>query len=135
MPELADDTRFTDNAARMQNLPALIEILNKRLRQRGTDDWLDRLEAVGVPAGPVLSIGEMLRHPQVRARDMVVEVEHSRIGPVETLGSPVKFSRTPTSIRRGPPALGEHTREVLVEFGYSDAEIDALAAAGDVVLG
>ncbi len=135
LPELADDPRFADNAARMQNLPALIDILTARLRERKTDDWLKRLEDVGVPAGPVLSIGEMLQHPQVRARDMVVEVEHSRIGPLETLGSPVKFSRTPTSIRRGPPALGEHTREVLAEFGYDDGEIDALAAAGDVILG
>jgi crotonobetainyl-CoA:carnitine CoA-transferase CaiB-like acyl-CoA transferase len=65
---------------------------------------------------------------------MVVEVEHSRLGPTSTLGSPVKFSDTPTSIKRGAPLLGEHTREILNEHGYSNSEIEALAADGDVIL-
>ncbi len=134
IPELAEDPRFVDNAARMQNLPPLIDVLTTRFKQHKTADWLTRLEAVGVPAGPVLSVGDMLKDPQVLARDMVVEVEHSRLGPVKALGSPVKFSRTPTNTGRGAPLLGEHTREILDEYGYSDSEIEALAAAGDVVL-
>ena len=135
MPDLAQDERFVDNAQRMQNLPALVEILSERLRQRSTADWLRQLEAAGVPASPVLSIGEMLSDPQVIARDMVVEVEHSHLGSTRTLGSPVKFSATPTHISRGAPQLGEHTREILGEYGYSDSEIEALAAAGDVIVG
>ncbi|NNF97712.1 MAG: CoA transferase, partial [Halobacteria archaeon] len=75
MPELAQDSRFSDNAARMQHLPALVEILTASFKQRSTADWLTRLETIGVPAGPVLSIGEMLKDPQVLAREMVVEVE------------------------------------------------------------
>jgi len=134
MPELVRDERFADNAARMQNLPPLIEILTARLKSQTTAQWLERLEAVGVPAGPVQSIGDMLTDPQVLAREMVVEVEHSRLGQTRALGSPVKFSRTPTSIRRAAPLLGEHTREILIEHGYNDREIDALAADGDVVL-
>ena len=134
MPELADDARFTDNALRMQNLPALVAILGERFQQRDTADWLGRLESVGVPASPVLSIGDMLADPQVIARDMVVEVEHSRIGRTRALGSPVKFSQTPTRISRGAPRLGEHTREILSEYGYSDGEIEALAAAGDIIV-
>ena len=133
-PELAEDARFVDNSDRMQNLPALIDILTESFKQGGTSDWLARLEAAGIPAGPVLSIGDMLKDPQVLARDMVVEVEHSRLGPVKALGSPVKFSKTPTEIKRGAPLLGEHTREILDEYGYNDSEIDALAAAGDVIL-
>lgn len=135
IPELARDPRFVDNAARMQNLPVLIEILSEKLIQRNAADWLARLEAVGVPASPVLSIGEMLADPQVIARDMVVEVEHSRLGRTRALGSPVKFSDTPTRISRGAPLLGEHTREILAEYGYDNSEIEALAAAGDVILG
>jgi crotonobetainyl-CoA:carnitine CoA-transferase CaiB-like acyl-CoA transferase len=133
-PELARDPRFVDNAARMQNLPVLIEILSEKLVQRNAADWLARLEAVGVPASPVLSIGEMLADPQVIARDMVVEVEHSRLGRTRALGSPVKFSDTPTRIKRGAPLLGEHTREILAEYGYDNSEIEALAAAGDIIL-
>lgn len=135
MPELADDARFGDNALRMQNLPELIEILGERFQQRDTADWLGRLESVGVPASPVLSIGDMLADPQVIARDMVVEVEHSRIGRTRALGSPVKFSQTPTRVSRAAPQLGEHTREILGEYGYSDDEIEALAAAGDIIVG
>ena len=134
-PELAADSRFVDNSARMQNLPALIEILTQNFRQRDTASWLARLEDVGVPASPVLSIGDMLKDPQVLAREMVVEVEHSHLGTTKALGSPVKFSATPTSIRQGAPMLGEHTREILGEFGYLDAEIDALVAAGDIIAG
>lgn len=134
MPELVEDPRFTNNAERMEHIPELIDILTSRFKQRSTSDWLTRLEAVGVPAGPVLSIGDMLKDPQVLARDMVVEVEHSRLGPVKALGSPVKFSHSPTSILRGAPMLGEHTREILGEYGYSDSEIEALAAAGDIIL-
>ena len=135
MPELPADPRFADNALRMQNLPELIEILGERFQQRDTADWLGRLESVGVPASPVLSIGDMLADPQVIARDMVVEVEHSGIGRTRALGSPVKFSHTPTRISRGAPRLGEHTREILGEYGYSDDEIEALAAAGDIIVG
>ena len=132
-PGLAADPRFVDNSARMQNLPALINILTQSFSRRDTADWLARLQTAGVPASPVLSIGEMLEDPQVLARDMVVEVEHSRLGTTRALGSPVKFSATPTRIERGAPLLGEHTREILAEFGYADAEIAALIAAGDVV--
>ena len=92
----------------------------------------DRLETAGVPAGPVLDIAEMHRDPQTLARDMVVHTEHSRLGSVETIGLPVKFSESPGGVVHGAPLYGEHSREVLKEFGFEEGEIERLVAA-DVV--
>ncbi len=134
VPGIAGDPRFADNAKRMENRPALTEALGKVFAGRTTADWLQRLESAGVPAGPVLSIGEMHADAQTLARDMIVEAPHSRLGAVKTLGTPVKFSATPAGVRLGAPVLGEHTREVLGACGYSDDEIDGLAKSGAVIV-
>lgn len=130
-PELAEDRRFRTNAHRMEHLDALVEALKPLFAERASAEWLERLEEAGVPAGPVASIGEMLEHPQTLARRMVVEAEHSRLGPVPTLGTPVKLSGSaPPTPRRGAPLLGEHTREVLLEMGWSVEEVEGLLASG-----
>ena len=129
-PEWRADERFADNSSRMANLEALVDAMNAVLAQRTTDDWLAAFDAAGVPAGPVHSVGEALSHPQTHARDMVVELDHAQAGRTRALGCPIHFSATPTRIDRAAPVLGEHTREVLREFGYRDKEIDALAARG-----
>jgi len=133
-PDLATDPRFKDNAARMQNLPPLVERLTARFRTATTAEWLARLERAGVPAGPVLSINEMLTDPQVNAREMVVEVEHATLGRVKTLGAPVKLSATPARVARAAPVLGQHTRDILREYGYDEAQINRLGAEGAVVI-
>ena len=130
---LGNDARFATNVARMANLPALVAALTPLFKKRASADWLKRLEAAGVPAGPVLDVVQMHADPQTRAREMVVEVPHGRLGSVQTIGTPVKFSATPSGVKRGAPVLGEHTRDVLREHGYADADIDALAAAGVVI--
>jgi len=130
---LRDDARFASNAARMANLPALVAALSARFRQHSSAEWLRRLEDAGVPAGPMLDVVQMHANPQVQARDMVVEVPHKRLGKVKTIGAAVKFSETPSGVQRGAPVFGEHTREVLREYGYTDAQVDALVAAGVVV--
>ena len=130
---LQDDPRFATNEARMANLPALVAALTPLLNRHTTAHWLERLETAGVPAGPVLDVAQMQADPQTAAREMVVDVPHSRLGKVKTLGAPVKFSATPAGVTRGAPLLGEHTREVLREHGYSDTDIDALAAAGVII--
>jgi crotonobetainyl-CoA:carnitine CoA-transferase CaiB-like acyl-CoA transferase len=132
LPELAEDPRFLQNADRMQHVDELASILGERFKTRPTSKWLELLEEGGVPAGPVASIGEMLEFPQTLAREMVVEVEHSKLGPVRTIGFPVKFSDTPVSVERGAPLLGEHTLEVLAELGYTDEEIEDLTRGGAV---
>jgi crotonobetainyl-CoA:carnitine CoA-transferase CaiB-like acyl-CoA transferase len=131
-PELNEDPRFSVNTGRMANLEALTEILNAVFRQKSTGEWLELLEDGGFPAGPVLSITEMHADPQTRARDMVVATDHPVAGRVETLGLPVKFDATPGGIRCPAPTLGQHTREVLAEYGYDAGEIEAFLAAGVV---
>ncbi len=131
-PEWRSDQRFATNAARMANLDALTDAMNKVIATRNRSDWIEAFDAAGVPVGPVHTIGEALEHPQTRARGMVVDVHHTQAGPTKAIGSPLHFSRTPTEVARAAPMLGEHTREVLREFGYKDAEIDRFVAEGVV---
>jgi len=132
-PELVDDERFRDNAARMANLDELVATLAPLFKKRSTEQWLERFEAAGVPAGPVASIQEMLVHPQTVEREMVTEVQHSTLGPVKTLGFPVKLSASPAAIERGAPVLGEHTREVLLANGYTEAGVAELQSSGVII--
>ncbi len=132
-PKLKNDARFATNDARMANLTALVEALAPLFEKHGSAEWLERLEAAGVPAGPVLDIAQMHADPQTLAREMVVEAPHTRLGRMKTIGTPVKFSATPGGVRRGAPILGEHTREVLDEYGYTESEVEALVASGAVI--
>jgi crotonobetainyl-CoA:carnitine CoA-transferase CaiB-like acyl-CoA transferase len=125
-PELLADERFCDNGSRMANLPALVDRLTRHFKRKRSSEWLAALGAAGVPAGPVLSIAAMLDHPQVLAREMIVETRHPNAGATRAIGCPMKFSDTPAQIRRPAPLFGEHTREVLTEAGLDDAEIKAL---------
>jgi crotonobetainyl-CoA:carnitine CoA-transferase CaiB-like acyl-CoA transferase len=129
-PDWREDPRFADNGARMRNLGALTEAMAEVLKTRPRDEWIAAFDAAGVPSGPVHTIGEALSHPQVQARGMVVDVEHPQAGTTRALGCPVHFSATPTRIDRHAPMLGEHSRELLREYGYDDGEIDAFAAEG-----
>jgi crotonobetainyl-CoA:carnitine CoA-transferase CaiB-like acyl-CoA transferase len=131
-PELLDEPRFRENRDRITNLAALQEALTPHFRKRGTEEWMARFEAIGLPCGPVNDVKQMHADPQAVAREMVIDVDHVTLGKVRTLGLPVKFSDTPGGVRRGAPLLGQHTREVLREFGFSDAEIDGFLAEGAV---
>ncbi len=132
-PELAADTRFRTNADRMANREALVAAITERLQTRDSAYWLDVLDHAGLPVGPILSIAEMLEHPQTQAREMVVATDHPKAGRVHSLGLPIKFSDTPGAVTRPAPLLGEHTYEVLSEAGYSRAEIDRFVADGAAV--
>ena len=129
-PEWRSDPRFATNAARMTNVDTLTQAMNAVIETRSKAEWIAAFDAAGVPVGPVHSIGEALEHPQTRARNMVVDLVHPRAGRTKAVGSPLHFSRTPTAVQRPAPLLGEHTREVLREAGYQDAEIDRFAAEG-----
>lgn len=112
-PDLMDDERFATNAARMGNREELVEVIESVLAEHGTEHWVDRLLADGVPAGPILAYDEVLRNEHALARGMVQSIPHPVEGEVKTLGFPVKLGRTPATARRHPPLLGEHQAEVL----------------------
>jgi crotonobetainyl-CoA:carnitine CoA-transferase CaiB-like acyl-CoA transferase len=131
-PEWRDDPRYASNTDRMANLDSLTAAMNAVLLTRSRADWTAALDAAGVPAGPVHTIGEALTHPQTLARNMVVDLVHPQAGPTKAIGCPIHFSKTPTQITRPAPMLGEHTRELLKEYGYGDAEIDAFVTQGVV---
>jgi crotonobetainyl-CoA:carnitine CoA-transferase CaiB-like acyl-CoA transferase len=131
-PEWRDDPRYATNSARMQNLDSLIHDMEAVLGEQSQAHWLEVFDRAGVPAGPVHSIGQALSHPQAIARGMVVDLVHPVAGPTKALGCPVHFSRTTTQVRRPAPMLGEHTRELLAEYGYGADDIDAFIAAGAV---
>ena len=131
-PEWCADPRFASNSARMENIEVLAALMEMVLVTRSKAEWIEAFEAAGVPVGPVNSLGEALNHPQTRARGMVVDLRHPEAGATRALGCPVHFSATPTRVVRPAPLLGEHTREVLQECGYTESEIDALIADGVV---
>ena len=111
-PELADNPRFKTNALRVQNNEEIVAILQAEIAKRTTADWMTALEAEGIPAGPVLHHDEVFADPQIRARDMVVEVEHARVGRQKTLGVPIKMSASKTAVRRAAPTLGQHDADL-----------------------
>ncbi len=119
-----EDPRFRTNSDRMAHREQLVDLMNAVLRQRTRAEWQAAFDAAGVPAGPVHTVGEALSHPQTLARGMVVELQHPEAGPTRALGCPIHFSATPARITRPAPLLGQHTRELLKEFGYTDAQVD-----------
>jgi formyl-CoA transferase len=122
--EMADDPRFAKNADRVDNRASLIAILREMFRSRDNEHWLKLLNEAKVPCAPIQTIDQVFAAPQVRHREMLVEVEHPTAGTLRMAGIPVKFSATPASVRLPPPLLGEHTDEVLSSWlGMNDQEI------------
>ena len=128
-PELADDPRFADGAARLANRYELEDAVGEAFRARPTAEWVELLSTI-VPCGPVLAMDQVFADPQVQHLAMTTTVDGGDGEPIEVLRPPLTFSDTPTSVRRGVPPPGAHTREVLAELGYDDSAIDTLIADG-----
>jgi crotonobetainyl-CoA:carnitine CoA-transferase CaiB-like acyl-CoA transferase len=127
--ELAGDERFATNAGRVENREELIPLLERRFRERSAEDWLEALDAAGVPCGKVRSVTDALAAAAGSGRPATMKVEHAAAGPLELVASPIWGAVDPGS-SRPPPLLGEHTAEVLAELGRSDEEIATLLAEG-----
>jgi len=120
--ELAADPHFARNRDRVQNKDELVRLLSEILATRTASEWLELLEGAGVPCGPILAVEDLFSDTHAVATQGLVELEHPVAGPVWTLGVPMILSGTPLSVSRAAPLLGEHTREVLAEIGFGDAE-------------
>src|SRR6185369_10751086 len=130
--DLASDTRFAAGKARQANRKALIDEIERTTFTETRAFWLERCDKEGVPAGPINNYAEALADPHTLARKMVVDLVHPGAGPIKALGVPVKLSETPGAVDRAAPLLGQHTEELLIELGYSEAERRALEAKGIV---
>lgn len=130
-PELAGDERYATNPARVANRDALVATLEELFVQQPRQQWIDRLLAAGIPAGPINDVAEALNDPHVQARGLVQQIDLHNGSLLKFVGSPLKLSATPPSVRNAPPTLGQHTDAILREvLGYDDAAIQRAREAG-----
>jgi CoA:oxalate CoA-transferase len=129
--DLLQDERFKTSDLRTQHRDALEEILTSIMKSKTTDQWVQFLETIRIPAGPVNTIDKIAADPQIQAREMITELDHTGIGKVCVVSSPIKFSRTPSHIERSSPEVGEHTEEVLrTLLNRSEEELAELKREG-----
>ncbi len=130
-PELVKDPRFVDNDSRNRNWDSLKPILEDVLRKETKENWIERLQAAGVPCGPINTIADVVKDPQVLHREMIVEIEHPVAGKLKMPGCPIKLSETPASVEKPSPTLGQHQEEILCGFlGLDREEFERLQNSG-----
>jgi formyl-CoA transferase len=128
--DLPEDPRFATNTGRLQHRAELVSIVESQIGGWTVDEFLRRLEACGVPCGRVRSVDQALADPQVAARQMLVTMEHGQLGPISMIGNPMAMSDTRPSYRLPPPALGEHSEQILRELGYTADDIARILKVG-----
>ena len=129
-PEWLTDPRFATQGVRLQNVDELEQEIEKVFAAEPTAHWVGKLDAAGVPGGPVYGFEQIMNDPHIKARRMVVDIDHPKIGPMKTLGLPIKSTGDLTAIRAPAPWLGQHSQEILRDLGYGNADIDALFDEG-----
>ena len=130
---LTQDPRYSTNAERVKNRGEITRLLDEVFSRRTTRAWVELLDAAGVPTGPINSVAEVFREPQAVARGLKVELDHATAGKIALVANPMRFSQTPITYDLAPPALGQHTDEILRDtLGMSDAQIAQLREDGVV---
>jgi crotonobetainyl-CoA:carnitine CoA-transferase CaiB-like acyl-CoA transferase len=130
---IATEPRFADNRSRLANRDALVAIIARTMKGRPTAGWMAALEPAGVPCGPINTIDQVFRDPQVVARGLQFALPHPQAGSVPQVGNPIQFSRSRIEYRSAPPVLGEHTAQILDELlGLAPGEIASLKDRGIV---
>ena len=122
--DLQQNEKFSSNLNRKKNLTELVEILTTVLSKKTSSEWLKIFDDNGFPCGPINSITEMFKDPQTIDRQMIVEVDNKKAGKSKAIGMPIKFSKSKTEKSKGAPYLGEHTKEIMINFGYKEKEIE-----------
>ena len=122
--DLQENEKFSSNLNRKKNLTELVEILTTVLSKKTSSEWLKIFDNNGFPCGPINSITDMFEDPQTIDRQMILEVDNKKAGKSKAIGMPIKFSKSKTDKSKGAPNLGEHTKEIMINFGYKEKEIE-----------
>ena len=130
--QLQENEKFNSNANRMKNLTELTEILKKELVKKTAEEWLKLFDEKGLPCGPINTVTEMFKDPQTIERKMIVDVKNDKAGSFKGIGMPIKFSETKVEDTKQSPTFGQHTKQILLDFGFKDEEIDSLIKQGVV---
>ena len=130
--ELQENEKFNSNANRMKNLTELTELLKKELVKKTAEEWLKLFDEKGLPCGPINTVTEMFEDPQTIERKMIVDVENKKAGSFKAIGMPIKFSETKVEDTKESPTFGQHTKQILLDYGFKGEEIDSLIKQGVV---
>ena len=130
--ELQENEKFNSNANRMQNVTELTELLKKELVKKTAEEWLKLFDEKGLPCGPINTVTEMFEDPQTIERKMIVDVENKKAGSFKAIGMPIKFSETKVEDTKESPTFGQHTKQILLDYGFKGEEIDSLIKQGVV---
>lgn len=128
LPEVEQDVKFQKNNDRVKNQAELTPLIEKALALKTQDEWVEALNQAGIPCGPIYTLDQVFKDPQVLHQKMLLEIEHPKVGKIPMTGLPVQLSENPPQVFLPPPVLGEHTAVVLRDFGFTEEEIEHLFA-------